>query len=290
MLAVAAGDAPAEPGVYLFLGGGDEVLYVGKATNLRSRLRQHANAGPPTSHLHERYELVRRVVWDVTADEKAAAWLEADLIFAMHPPFNADPGLRSRDPLGGAAEPPFLVVSEGGNESLRFSLQTDPSTAGAVYGCFPHLGKGVASQLGIACSDGYVALLRLVWAASGEGSAFPASITKSAPGRFKARMPGEFRDGLHRLLSGVGAKVIDALADTARSRRPAFMQPALSRDRDSTLRFFAAAPQRVRARRLHHRIKATPVVADLYRRMVIDEIIGAVGHLELPSGGMADAD
>ena len=97
MLAAAASEMPAEPGVYLFLGQGGEVLYVGKATNLRNRLRRHANVGPASSHLHQRYEVVRRVVWAVTANDEAAAWREADLIFALRPPFNADPGLRSRD-------------------------------------------------------------------------------------------------------------------------------------------------------------------------------------------------
>lgn len=151
MLASAASHAPTEPGVYLFLGDAEDVVYVGKATNLRSRLRQHANSGPPTSHLHQRYDLVRRVTWEVTDSEQTAAWWEADLIFALQPPFNADPGLRCRDPLGGVARVPFLVVAGGHHAILRFTLGVQPSTSGGVYGCFPHLGKGVASQLGIAC-------------------------------------------------------------------------------------------------------------------------------------------
>lgn len=271
VLAAAASQSPAEPGVYLFLDEAHDVLYVGKATNLRSRLRQHANVGPPTSPLHQRYELVRRVVWDVTENEKAASWREADLIFALQPPFNANPGLRSRDPLGGPARFPFLVVTEGRDATLRFALDPDPSTADAVYGCFPHLGKGMASQLGIACSDGYVALLRLLWAASGEGTNCPTAITKSAPTTFDVSVAEDVRPGLHRLLSGVSAKVVAALAAAAGSR-PAFMQPALARDREASLQFFAAAPQLVRGRRLHHAIKATPVTADLYRQLVIDEI------------------
>ena len=286
VLADAARESPPEPGVYLFLGPADEVLYVGKATNIRGRLRQHAAAGPPTSHLHRRYELVRRVVWDVTGNEEAAAWWEADLIFALRPPFNADPGLRSRDPLGGVVRCPFLVVSGGRHAAMRFTLDHDPPAAGAVYGCFPHLGKGVASQLGIACSDGYTALLRLLWAASGDGDHIPAAITRSAPPAFEVSVAVELREGLHRLLSGISPKVLDGLA-VAAGTRPAFMQPALARDRDASLRFYAAAPQLVRARRLRHGIQRTPVAADTYRRLVLDEIITAVGHVELPSDGSA---
>ncbi len=88
------------------------------------------------------------------------------------------------------------------------------------------------------------------------------------------------RAGLHRLLSGVSAGVVDALA-VAAGTRPAFMQPALARDRGATLRFFAAGPQLVRARRLRHGIKTTPVAADTYRRLVLDEIISAVGHVDV---------
>ena len=281
VLADAASESPPEPGVYLFLGDGDAVLYVGKATNIRSRLRQHANVGPPTSHLHQRYELLRRVVWDVTDNEEAAAWREADLIFALRPPFNADPGLRSRDPLGGVARCPYLVLTEGRHGALRFILDSDPPTGGAVYGCFPHLGKGVASQLGIACSDGYTALLRLLWAASGQGVHVPASITRSAPPAFEVSVADELRGGLHRLLAGVSPKVVDVLA-VAAGTRPAFMGPALARDRDASRRFYAAAPQLVRARRLRHGIKTTPVAAAAYRHLVLDEIT-AVGHVELPS-------
>ncbi len=282
-LAAAASEAPSAPGVYLFLGEGDGVLYVGKATRLRSRLGQHANAGPPTSHLHRRYDLVRRVVWEVARSEEAAAWREADLIFSLRPSFNADPGLRSRDPVGGVARPPFVVVTDGPGTTLRFSLEPEPARAGRVYGCFPHLGKGVASRLGIACSDGYVAFLRLLWAASGEGTHMPASITKSAPPSFETTVALELRPGLHRLLSGVSANVLDGLVGDAVGR-PAFMQPALSRDAESAARFFTAGPRLVRERRLRHGVRA-PVDARTYRSLVIDEIASSVGDVRVSADG-----
>ena len=281
MLAAAATEAPREPGVYLFLGEADEVLYVGKAGRLRTRLHQHATHGPPTSHLHQRYHLVRRVVWEVADSEEAAAWREADLIFALAPPFNANPGLRSRDPLGGAARPPFLIVTEAAGGALRFALEPDPLGTGRVYGCFPHLGKGVASRLGIACSDGYVALLRLLWAASGQGSHTPASITKSAPASFEVTVPVGLRPGLHRLLSGVTARVVGALADAA-TDRPAFMRPALSRDQQAARGFFAAGPRLVRDRRLRHGVKTTPVDAETYRRLVIEDSVVGLGAFRAP--------
>jgi predicted GIY-YIG superfamily endonuclease len=274
--------------VYLFLGDGDVVLYVGKATVLRSRLRQHANAGPPTSRLHRRYDLVRRVVWQVAESEEAAAWREADLIFALRPPFNANPGLRCPDPVAGVARPPFVVVTEGADTTLQLALQPDSAAVGRVYGCFPHLGKGVASRLGIACSDGYVALLRLLWAASDKETHTPASITQSAPWSFQTPVALELRPGLHRLLSGVSVRVVDTLIEAA-STRPPFMQPALARDKQSAAAFFAAGPHLLRQRRLRHGLKTTPVDASTYRNLVIDEIRRSVGDV-YPATSIGDRE
>ena len=52
----AAGEIPTNPGVYRFLDGDGNVLYVGKAKNLRQRL---ANYFAPLPTLHER---TRRMV------------------------------------------------------------------------------------------------------------------------------------------------------------------------------------------------------------------------------------
>ncbi|TDE60314.1 hypothetical protein E1295_00250 [Nonomuraea mesophila] len=99
----------------------------------------------PQSRLHQRYDLVRRVVWEVAADEEAAAWREADLIFALRPPYNADPGLRVVDPVGKDARVPYIVVGDRSGMAC-FTLEPDVPSAGRAYGCFPHLGKGAASH------------------------------------------------------------------------------------------------------------------------------------------------
>jgi predicted GIY-YIG superfamily endonuclease len=271
VLNAAAADAPRQPGIYLFLDDGDDVLYVGTAGNLRQRLRQHAATVSAGSGLHQRYDLVRRVVWEIAASEEAAAWREADLIFALAPPFNANPGLRTADPVATGARVPYIVVVEATPDTLRFTLEPAVPRDGRVYGCFPHLGKGVASRLGIACSDGYTALLRLLWAAAGQGSRMPAAITRSAPYSFTVTAPPAVRDGLHRFLSGTRSRLADDLLRAA-SHRPEFMGPALRRDKDAALRFFAAGPQLVRARRLRHRVRARVLDAQTYRILVSDEI------------------
>ncbi|MET9019647.1 GIY-YIG nuclease family protein [Actinopolymorpha sp. NPDC004070] len=276
VLRTAATEAPRHPGVYLFLDESGEILYVGKATSIRRRLSQHAATKVPMSRLDQRYDLVRRVVWEPAADERAAFWREEELIFALRPPFNGDPdqrspGLRSRDALV-----PYVVVTETAEGTLGFTLEPVVPKGGRAYGCFPHLGKGMGSRLGVTCSDGYTSFLRLLWAASGEGVRVPASITRSAPMSFTVAAPAGIRDDLHRFLSGTSSRLADGLLQAA-AHRPAYMQPALRRDREAALGFFAAGPKLVRERRLRHGVRARVLDVGTYRRLVRTEINSALG-------------
>ncbi|GAA1534757.1 GIY-YIG nuclease family protein [Kribbella lupini] len=271
VLREAAAEAPGGAGVYLFLGASGEVLYVGKAGNLRQRLAQHAAAKGPRVGLAKRYDLVRRVVWEVAASEEAAAWRESELIFALRPPYNANTGVRGVAAVGQDARIPYVVVREGAAGVLRFGLETAVPSDGRAYGCFPHLGKGVASSLGIACSDGYTALLRLLWASGGVGQLMPGAITRSAPEQFSVVIDEGIRPALHGFLSGARGKLVDELLLGA-SGRPAFMMPALRRDREAALRFFAGGPKLVRERRLRHGVRGRVLEVETYRRLVCEEI------------------
>ncbi len=272
VLRAAAAQAPRKPGVYFFLGDDNEILYVGKATSLPQRLRQHAATTYSTYHLNQKYDLVRRVVWEIAADEKAAAWREADLIFALQPPFNTNPGPHWTD-----MRVPYIVVTETATGTLRFTLEPDIPPTGRPYGCFPHLGKGVGSDLGIACSDGYTALLRLLWAAAGNGDNVPAGITRSAPLSFEVAAPADIRTGLHQFLSGTRARLADELLQAA-AHRPEFMQPALRRDKDAALRFFAAGPKLLRERRVRHHVRARILDATTYRKLASNEITPVINN------------
>nr|WP_238342420.1 nucleotide excision repair endonuclease [Actinopolymorpha rutila] len=274
----AAAQAPRHPGVYLFLDKNDEILYVGKATSLRQRLGQHAATKAPVSRLHQRYDLVRRVVWEPAADEEAAFWREEELIFALRPPFNADPDLRSPGLTSKDAHVPYVVVTETAEGTLGFTLEPVVPKAGRAYGCFPHLGKGMGSRLGVTCSDGYTAFLRLLWAAAGDGRHVPASITRSAPASFTVAAPARIRDDLHRFLSGTSSRLADGLLQAA-VHRPAYMQPALRRDRDAARGFFAAGPRLARARRLRHHVRTRVLDVGTYRRLIraeVDPVISPV--------------
>jgi predicted GIY-YIG superfamily endonuclease len=285
VLSSAAARAPHQAGVYLFLDRDNSVLYVGKAGDVCRRLRQHAKIRPPESALHQRYDLVRKVVWEVAADEEAAVRREADLIFALRPPFNANTGLREADPVRPAFPVRYVALRDLEVNVIRLDLVPEPSHR--VYGCFPHLGKGVASRLGILCSDGYTALLRLLWASGGEGTHIPSAVSKSAPQSFTVATTSSVRRELHLFLSGFRPRLAEELLRSA-SRRPEYMLPALRRDSDLAVAFFISGPQLVRARKARHGVRTRILDGAAYRRLVkaeIDQVINGscTAHVETAS-------
>jgi excinuclease ABC subunit C len=89
MLAYNSTDYPQSPGVYLMRSASDEVLYVGKAKDLRRRIaayfRPGGGLGPRTRAMVER---VDRVEVLCTATEKEALLLESGLIKKHRPRYN----------------------------------------------------------------------------------------------------------------------------------------------------------------------------------------------------------
>jgi DNA polymerase III subunit epsilon len=90
-------DAPSAPGVYRFLGDDGAVLYVGKATDLRRRLRSYF--GQDTRRrTADLVAATARVTWTVAATELEAAVLEVRELQATRPRYNhrstrPDPGV-----------------------------------------------------------------------------------------------------------------------------------------------------------------------------------------------------
>ncbi|MEE9391908.1 MAG: excinuclease ABC subunit UvrC [Planctomycetota bacterium] len=80
---------PTEPGCYIFTGKKNEILYVGKAVNLRSRVRSYFNKNQDdrlvTRYLHL---YAARMDFVVTGTEKDALILENSLIKKHKPRFN----------------------------------------------------------------------------------------------------------------------------------------------------------------------------------------------------------
>jgi excinuclease ABC subunit C len=80
---------PAKPGVYLFRGDRDEVLYVGKAKSLRPRVRSYfQKTGDARSGSAQLRERIHRIEVIVTSTEVEALHLEQNLVKRYRPPFN----------------------------------------------------------------------------------------------------------------------------------------------------------------------------------------------------------
>jgi len=89
MMSAGLSSVPSKPGAYIFRGSKDKVLYVGKAKNLRSRLRSYYQQ---SSRLDPRKTAMMKEVRDfsyiVTTNELEAFVLEANLIKRYKPRFN----------------------------------------------------------------------------------------------------------------------------------------------------------------------------------------------------------
>jgi excinuclease ABC subunit C len=81
-------ELPARPGVYLFRGRDDAVLYVGKAKSLRARVRSYFRSGDARKTLFDLVGRIERIEVIVTQTEVEAFHLEQNLIRRHRPPFN----------------------------------------------------------------------------------------------------------------------------------------------------------------------------------------------------------
>ncbi|MEE9609078.1 MAG: excinuclease ABC subunit UvrC [Myxococcota bacterium] len=87
-LAERAEALPTGAGVYLFKSERGKVLYIGKAQNLRSRVRSYLGGGDGRVRVPQLLERTRDIDVVVTPNVKAALLLENELIKQYRPPFN----------------------------------------------------------------------------------------------------------------------------------------------------------------------------------------------------------
>ena len=81
--------APSRPGVYFFLGRNGQVLYIGRARDLRARLRSYFRSDRQRPAVEAALAAAERIEWRVTGSELEAALEELRLIRDIRPPGNA---------------------------------------------------------------------------------------------------------------------------------------------------------------------------------------------------------
>ena len=115
---------PRRPGVYLFRDEAGEVLYVGKAKSLRSRVRSYFQRGDGRPGAAQLVSRVADVEVIVTRNEAEALHLEQNLVKRHRPPFN----IRLRDDKSF----PYIAVTVG-DEYPRVMFTRERHRRGTVY-------------------------------------------------------------------------------------------------------------------------------------------------------------
>jgi excinuclease ABC subunit C len=125
---------PSAPGVYRFRDGGGRVLYIGRATELRSRVASYWSQLAGRRHLRPMVAAVARVEAVVCDSVHEAAWLERNLLEERLPRWNRTPG--------GAEVPVYLSLDPRPNSrGLKVTHHPGP---GLNFG--PYLGGLRARQ------------------------------------------------------------------------------------------------------------------------------------------------
>jgi predicted GIY-YIG superfamily endonuclease len=275
-LAEAAADAPDGAGVYCFLSANRELLYIGKALNLRRRLAQHAHDAhqPGARRAGSLYRRVSHVRWETARDDDAACAREADLIVALQPPYNAA--------IAGEGCWAYVIATPmaGGRLRLTVSDQMD-ADAGRAYGCFPHLGIGVSSRPAIACSDGYVALLRLLWIASGASGYIPRRIAAGSPPEwFDVAFDAALGGPLHAFLSGQSRALLRELS-AVRTPDDPLLDRVRIRDLKTADGFFIRGAQSMRGLRLRHALPPGCVTREQFEALLAIELRASIGEFSV---------
>ncbi|ALG85175.1 DEDD exonuclease domain-containing protein [Gordonia phthalatica] len=117
---------PHRPGVYLFRGPGDEVLYIGTAVDLHRRVSGYFNGSDPRSRMAEMVGLAVRVDHVECAHALEAAVAELRLLGVHKPSYNR----RSRNPQRGW----WITVTEERFPRLKVSRTPGPESLGPIPG------------------------------------------------------------------------------------------------------------------------------------------------------------
>jgi excinuclease ABC subunit C len=123
-----AAELPTDPGVYQFLDG-DDVLYVGKAVDIRDRVRSYAD--PRGERIRRMVARAEGIDIAVTDTETQALLLEANLIKRHQPRYN----VRLKD------DKSYPLVQLTDHPIPRIEITRDPDPGATVFGPFTDKGR-----------------------------------------------------------------------------------------------------------------------------------------------------
>jgi hypothetical protein len=266
---------PTTPGVYFMMGANGRLLYIGKAKNLRARLRSYARLKPEATigHRGRRYdnerllelvEHIRSIRWEDHPTEAAALLRESELLRGLRPPYNVAGtdeelylyiGIREVAPNRKAAPthldfrinnwPDFDEPVADTEAQANPGAQGNPESQGKlcpkpyeVFGAYRHRRK---------IKRGYVALLRLLHAYQCDTPRFsyPGRISRDAPPwQYRAKFPEALGPALREFLAGRSLRFLRQIFEglIQNENVPVFMRLSIQDDIDAVRELFAVGP------------------------------------------------
>lgn len=131
-------DLPDSPGVYLFYGEEDALLFVGKSMGLRSRVSGYFSSEKRSAKEQRLAQQIRRIEWHETAGELGASLLEAQLIRDKRPLHNAAPKKH--------VDCCTWQMISGVTLELKMAAEIDFSRDTNLFGLFPAAAKAMQAM------------------------------------------------------------------------------------------------------------------------------------------------
>lgn len=229
---------PPSPGVYIFSGERDRVLYVGQSKNLRLRLSYYKNAQPEREprRIIRLVHQTRRIVFEPCLSATSARLRELALIGQHRPRFN----------VANAASPAFTFFALGTNAegfSMRISMNQGRRDGEKMIGAFRNRGL---------CTRAFCSIARMLVARqSSIRSAydFPAWLHPRA--RHWTGLDPGFREMTEALVSGEDTSLLEKSAELAETASDPFLRQIFEADFLVLSEFFELAQEMRKAREFH---------------------------------------
>ena len=220
---------PDAPGVYLFRGPGEEILYVGTSTSIRTRVRSYFTAAEKRGRMTEMIRIAHAVTPVVCATTLEARVRELRLIAEHSPRYNR----RSRFP----ERMPWVRLVEG--REPRLQVVREVRAGQAHIGPF---GSRTSAQLAIDA-------LHATFAARSPGTRAPTGLDADAAARVRAAMLGDPEPVVHAHAARIATHIAQERfedASAVRDRLDAYLRGATRAQRLAPL---AGCAEVVAARR-----------------------------------------
>ena len=123
-------DLPEKPGVYIFRRSDGRARYIGKASDLRSRVKSYFSKSPDRAMIPRLIEEAERVDFIVTKSPSEALILEREMIRKEQPRWNSQ--------LKDSKSYPFIAISS--HDLPRIMYTRNPPNGAKIWGPFPDAG------------------------------------------------------------------------------------------------------------------------------------------------------